>query len=57
MAPARYDGHADWYDERIAAYRATATPHGGLGSAGRGRPPPPRTALRTVLRDLGACYG
>jgi SAM-dependent methyltransferase len=26
MAPARYDGHADWYDESIAAYSATATP-------------------------------
>ena len=26
MAPARYDGHADWYDEGIAAYSATATP-------------------------------
>jgi len=26
MAPARYDGHADWYNESIAAYSATATP-------------------------------
>jgi SAM-dependent methyltransferase len=26
MAPARYDGHADWYDESIAAYSAAATP-------------------------------
>jgi hypothetical protein len=26
MAQARYDGHADWYDESIAAYSATATP-------------------------------
>jgi ubiquinone/menaquinone biosynthesis C-methylase UbiE len=26
MAPARYDGMADWYDETVAAYSATATP-------------------------------
>jgi SAM-dependent methyltransferase len=26
MAQARYDGHADWYDESIAAYSATAAP-------------------------------
>ena len=26
MARARYDGHADWYEDSIAAYSATATP-------------------------------
>jgi SAM-dependent methyltransferase len=26
VTPARYDGHADWYDEHIAAYSATAAP-------------------------------
>lgn len=26
MAPARYDGLADWYDESVALYSATATP-------------------------------